>query len=368
MRYLFIRSTSGVSGAEIYTIRLIAGMNKSGEYSQLLTNYKNFIIKSQKYNIQSSYIFMPVPEIATKKNSMIVMVLLFYLISAYILRINQIEYKNKFDVIILESLTEKLFLSPYLRLFGYRIIWIEHGPVFKSNRFNLVKLLYKYKSKWADKIITVSKDTENDLINGGVLSTSISTVYIGTNLHKNIISKFRISKKQWLIGYIGSISMEKGIFKFVDIANKLINKKFPIKLIVLGDGPLLPEIKSYIIKLGLIRNYVFYGRVDNVWKIGKQLDILFSPTYQEGLSLAILESLTYGKIVVARDVGGNRELVIDKKTGFLFKTDEEGERILEGIVSGKISTKGIREAALEHVRKNFNITKQVPKFIKVFHG
>ena len=76
--------------------------------------------------------------------------------------------------------------------------------------------------------------------------------------------------------------------------------------------------KAYAKKLKIRRNVVFTGYVDDAAPNLKKIDILYFPTHHnEGLSLALLEALALGKIVIARDKGGNRELVIDKKTGFV---------------------------------------------------
>ena len=369
MKLLFIRSTRGFSGAEIYTQRLVSALNKHGEDAQILTNYRNFLIKSKADHIPCSFIFMPIPEIATKKNFLIAIVLFFYMIIVYIAKIKQLEGCKKFDVIILESMTEKLFFSPYLKLLGYRVIWIEHGPVFKTNRFNLIKYLYVYKTKWVNRIITVSDDTKKDLLGGGVFRNKVIAIYIGINIFKNIIIKKIIGKNRpFIVGYIGCITHGKGIIEFVHVATKLVIQKIPVKFILIGDGPELDRIKDCTNKMGLSNKFLFTGNIDTVWKYGKTMDIFYFPTHQEGLSLALLEALAYGKLAIARDVGGNRELVIDKKTGFLFKSNEEGERILEGVITGKISTAGIREAAYAHLRKNFLMEKQVKKFMEVFRG
>ena len=193
----------------------------------------------------------------------------------------------------------------------------------------------------------------------GIRHIASDTVHIDT----------RKKNKRWSIGFVGTIVQEKGIKEFLDVIPIITQKHAYASFCVIGDGRLLGWAKMYARMLKIQEKVIFTGYVENMTDNFGRIDLLYFPTnHHEGLSLALLEASAMGKIVVARDIGGNRELVIDKKTGFLFKTDKEGQEILEGIITDKISTKGIREAALAHVRKNFNMDIQVKKFIKVFRG
>jgi len=374
MKLLFIRTTGGMSGAEMYNVYLLKALQKVKAVTvHLLTDNLPFLRKLKKERIPSSLVFHPVAEAGTNRELLLSILWFYPVLFIYLYRIKQIEHGVRFDTVVLESMTEKLFLSPYLRLLGYRVIWIEHGPLFKTDRSALVKRLYIHKSKRPDAIIAVSEDTKKDLVKGGVSEKKVHVVHIGIRKIASPSTSLGIrndnEKKQWAIGFLGSVSKEKGIIEFLDVADTLIRKLANTKFIVIGNGPLLPWAKEKVRTLKIQKNVSFTGYVDDVKKSLHYIDILFFPTrHHEGLSLALLEALAMGKIVVARDIGGNRELILNKKTGFLFHTEDEGRRILEDLISRKLSTAGIREAALEHVKKNFSIKKQIPKFIDIFHG
>ena len=265
-------------------------------------------------------------------------------------------------------MTEKLFLSPYLKLLGYHVIWIEHGPLFITDRSPLVKKLYVYKSTRPDAILAVSEDTKRDLIRGGVSARKIRVVHIGIEKIASPAKRDRNDKKRWTIGFLGSVTEEKGIREFLNTAYAITQNNAYASFCVIGGGPLLGWARHYAQKLKIQKNIVFTGYVEDVTKYLAKIDILYFPTHHhEGISLALLEALAQGKIVVARDIGGNRELIIDKKTGYLFRTKEEGEKILEKIIMGKLPVENIRKSALKHIRKNFLLKTQIPKFIDIFH-
>jgi len=378
MKLLFIRTTGGVSGAEMYNVYLLKALQKvRGVCVHLLTNYTPFLRKLKKERIPASYVYNPVPEAGTNRELLFSILWFYPMLFIYLFKIKEAEHGIRFDTVVLESMTEKLFLTPYLRLLGYRVVWIEHGPLFTTNRSAIVKWFYRYKSKRPEAIIAVSEDTKKDLVKGGVSEKKVHAVHIGIEksfFHYRNWDIFNSgnSKKQnqWTIGFLGSVSKEKGIFEFLDVANTLIQKHVSTKFIIIGNGPFLPWAKEKVRSLHIQKNVSFTGYVDDVKKSLHQIDILFFPTrHHEGLSLALLEALAMGKIVLARDIGGNRELVIDKKTGFLFKGNaNEGYTILEKIMTKKIKISGIAKAAKEHITNNFSIEKQIHRFIDIFHG
>ena len=379
MNILLIRTTSGVSGSETHNITLFRALQKRKNISvHVLTNHYPFLRRLKKNHIPASHIFFPIKEVGTNKELVLSALWFIPMLLLDIFKIKQIEKSKRFDTILLESMTEKLFLSPYLKILGYRVIWIEQGSLFNTTRSPIVKKLYTYKSKWPDAILAVSHDTKKDLVKGGVSEKKVHVVHIGVEksfFHSRSASwrtgnGSKRKQNRWTIGFLGNVSKEKGIIEFLDVAYALLENNAYALFCVIGDGPLLEWARRYAKKLKIQKNIVFTGYVEDVRKYLTQIDILFFPTHHhEGLSLALLEAMAMGKIVVARDIGGNRELIIDKKTGFLFKGNAiEGSKILEKIITGKIKVNGITKAAKEHITNNFSIEKQIHRFIDIFHG
>ena len=112
------------------------------------------------------------------------------------------------------------------------------------------------------------------------------------------------------IGFIGSLDRIKGVDLLLEAA-KHVDGDFYI----IGDGPEMERLKAMAGK-----NVRFTGKLapDFMPSIYKQLDIVVIPSlWPEPFSRVALEALHNGKPIVATDVGGNRDVVIDGKTGFL---------------------------------------------------
>ena len=105
--------------------------------------------------------------------------------------------------------------------------------------------------------------------------------------------------------------------------SKLKHKDWMVDL--LGDGPYDQNLKAFVDELGISDKVNFAGLVPNVIPFMEQSDLVMLITHYEGLPIAILEAISLGIPVIASDVGGVSEAVIDGENGFLVeRKDVEG--------------------------------------------
>jgi len=213
------------------------------------------------------------------------------------------------------------------------------------------------------KIITVSKDSKRDLEENGIKNViSVWTGIAGKKEYK------KHKKDELVVGFSGAICWEKGIRDFIETAFVIGEEVKNIKFLLIGDGPQLDWAKEAVKVLGMEKNFVFPGWQRNVRPFLVKMDIFFFPTLLEGLSLALLEAMAVGIPIVARDIGGNRELVINGKTGYLFKeqTPEEVADIIVNLLKDEKKRRVMGKAARERVEKYFNEERWIKKMHKVF--
>ena len=172
-----------------------------------------------------------------------------------------------------------------------------------------------------------------------------------------------------MVGFSGAICWEKGIRDFIETAFVVGEEVKNIKFLLIGDGPQLNWAKEAVKVLGMEKNFVFPGWQRNVWPFLVKMDIFFFPTlHLEGLSLALLEAMAAGIPIVARDIGGNRELVINGKTGYLFKeqTPEEVAEMIIKLLKDRKKREAMGRAARERIEKYFSEERWIKKLHKVF--
>lgn len=96
-----------------------------------------------------------------------------------------------------------------------------------------------------------------------------------------------------------------------------VRRDIPTELHLVGDGPELPGLRRRAQELGVAARVVFHGHRDDVPQILADSHIYALVSDSEGMSVSILESMAAGLPAVVTDVGGNRELVEDGRTGWV---------------------------------------------------
>ncbi len=348
MRVLIIRVGDFISGAEKYNINLLESIDQKRYEVIFFTNLLKLKEILTTLGINSKVIYPQIPELGTKRQFLRHILKIPLYVNYMLKEIKKLEGKNKIDIIIFQSMTEKILLTKILRCMGYKIYWIEHGPLFRTPRFMLIKYLYKLNSKHVNKILAVSKDTKSDLLSAGLKDSLVDVSYININtdyfkpdgkVRKLFRYQYIKDGKTCIIGYLGNVNQEKGINRFVQLAINLLQVSPNYFFVIVGDGVGLMSAKELTEKYK--SNFYFSGFVDDVRPYINAMDIMLLPTeHEEGISLAILEAMAMEKCVITRKIGGNSEIINDRKDGILYRKENELVDIIRKLKKGDIETYG----------------------------
>ena len=142
--------------------------------------------------------------------------------------------------------------------------------------------------------------------------------------------------------FVGRLIPRKGLSYLIEAAQRIVKERVDTAFVIVGDGPLRKQLTVNIERLGLSKNFLFLGDVSD--KILPALyncsDVFAFPSIQEGLGIALLEAQATAKPVVAFNVSGVREAVLDKETGLLVNMNS-GE--LADAILRLLSDKSLRE-------------------------
>lgn len=134
-----------------------------------------------------------------------------------------------------------------------------------------------------------------------------------------------------IVGMIGRLDEEKNPLDFIRAAATVSQSYQGVQFLVVGDGPLRPQCESLIDSLKLKDKFLLLGYRNDVVQILSVLTFTVMTSLWEGLPIAFLEAMGAGKPIVANDVDGAGDVVIDGETGFLVPPREPSkmaERIL----------------------------------------
>ena len=141
--------------------------------------------------------------------------------------------------------------------------------------------------------------------------------------------------------------------------------KLPYHITFLGDGFYLDSLKKDTLKLGLDKKVTFKGWVENIEYYYSNCDILVHPSGLDAFPSAILEAGASAKPVVATNVGGIPEIIIDGKTGFITNNLNDFSNYVEKLMeNSELSEKmGIR--ARKRIVDKFTWEKTAARFYDI---
>lgn len=216
------------------------------------------------------------------------------------------------------------------------VIYTAHGFFFFKGCPIINLLFFKpielFMAKYTDALITINLE---DYEAAKKMKTRGKAYYIpgiGLDVDKirkvevNKISKRRelgLAEEDFVIAMVGELIPRKNYptaFKALtmcDIPN--------IKYLICGIGECMDEYKEMVKKLGVSDKVVFAGFRYDIMKILKSSDVFLFPTFQEGLSVALMEAMACGLPVIASQIRGNVDLVTEGQGGFLVNTKNAQE-------------------------------------------
>lgn len=120
-----------------------------------------------------------------------------------------------------------------------------------------------------------------------------------------------------VVGAVSRLAWKKGIAHLVEAAPRLLEAVPEARVVIAGDGALRGELEAQAAALGVGERVIFLGARPDSIELMAAFDVFVLPSVIEGMSNALLEAMAVGRPVVATDVGGNPEVVVDGETGFL---------------------------------------------------
>ncbi len=204
----------------------------------------------------------------------------------------------------------------------------------------------------------------------------IDVIYNGIDLERfpKTFDKDKIRKSlgfeadKTLVGIIARLDPIKNHSVLIE-AISLLKNQFPdIQLIVVGEGPMLQELKNLVSTLAIDDTVIFTGLRKDVPRILMALDIFVLPSSTEAMSVTLLEAMSASLPVVATDVGGNQEVVIPHITGELVQPKDPHQLAdaIESIISAPQKAEQMGKAGRERVEDMFTFDRMIEQYKKLY--
>lgn len=250
-------------------------------------------------------------------------------------------------------------------------------------------------NNWLTKMLCVSRGVKDMFVKQGVDASKCDVVYNG--IASDVKPKISASdiRKQWgvggddiLIGTVGSLIKRKRISDLIEGMARIQSKeargdlstnppvspfakggrKGGFKCMIVGDGPEKDNIQEQALKMGLQDKVIFTGFQSDAISYINAMDIFVLPSENEGLPRVILEAMLMAKPVVACDITGPSELIVDGETGFLVpvRNPELLADALSKLAASDDLRRGMGEKGRIRVIARFAIDKYVNDVNNIF--
>jgi len=243
----------------------------------------------------------------------------------------------------------------------------EHSS--KLSRF-AVGVLEKLAGSVTDKTIFVNQK-DRDIASQMKLipGHKMVTIYNGIDLNyynsgkksKGIEDAIGIEKNIPLVGMVARLWIQKAPQDYIRSIPTVIREVPDAKFLVIGDGSMQSQLEQMCDELGVRDHVAFLGWRKDVTRLLKMIDVFVLTSLWEGLPISILEAMASARPVVATNIKGNNELVVDGETGFLAppKSPEKiGECVLK-LLKNRTLAKKMGHQGYQRAKEYFDINHTV---------
>lgn len=286
--------------------------------------------------------------------------------------------KNKIDIVHTHDF--------YTNVFGMAGAALAGVPVRVAARRETVgwrtpaqKFVERRAYQLASAIVANAEAVQRHLIAEGVRGDKVVTIYNGLQQARVTTSRDRAAalamfnlpqhEQHRFVTILANLAHPvKDHPTFLRAAQR-IHKAVPdAQFVLAGEGPLKENLKSLAEELGIGANVFFTGRCEHVAELLSFSDVCVLSSVAEGFSNSILEYMGAGRPVVATNVGGALEAIIEGKTGYLVKPGDDetmAQRVIE-LLRNPVQANSLGSYGRQIVEDKFSCTAQLSQTEKLY--
>lgn len=227
-------------------------------------------------------------------------------------------------------------------VYEVRALWedgaVEHGWSTEGDwRYRATRALETYVLRHADAVTTICEGLRRNIVERGIPAERVTVIPNGVDPQRfatrgsrdaELARRLGLEARR-VVGYIGSFYAYEGLALLLEAFSDILSKAPDARLLLVGGGFQEEALRQRASALGLAGAVVFTGYVphQDVPAYSSLVDVFVYPRRRVRVTdlvtpLKPLEAMADGRVVVASDVGGHREIVRDGETGLLFPADD----------------------------------------------
>jgi glycosyltransferase involved in cell wall biosynthesis len=235
--------------------------------------------------------------------------------------------------------------------------------------------LSRWKYRQVDCFICASDAIRRIVVSDGIPRKRTVTVHEGIDLGRVAAAPpAELHKELWLphdaplVGNVAALVPHKGQRHLVDAVTHVLPECPDTRFIIAGEGELRGSLEQQIRQHHLEKHVLLAGFRADILSLHKAFDVFVMSSVTEGLGTSLLDAMACGKPVVATNVGGIPEVVLDGETGLLVPPRDPAA--MASALVRLLRDRGLREqmgaAGLTRVRTHFSAETMVKNTVKVY--
>lgn len=378
---LFIHQSAELYGSDKTLLFLLKNLDKS--------KFKAFVIlpndgplKLLLQNENIDVVIAPVLKLYRKMFSPKVLLNFYFEKKKGLKIIEELNKIHQFDLIYSNTLSVLIGMF-FAKKSKIKHLWHVH-EIIESPKIvtGLFKMFLNFKS--TSLVVYNSNATLKFWNNTKALKNKSKVIWNGLEVNNELITDeeiteirenyFKSNSTDIIIAVVGRISRWKGQLVALKAFNSLISTQPNLKLIFIGSPPpkqnkFLENLKKEIIDNNLQKSVLIIPFQKNIYKFWESIDIAIVPsTEPEPFGLVAVEAMFAKKPVIASNHGGLKEIVLENKTGFLVKPNDElalSKALLILVENAKIRRE-FGEKGYKRALENFSVSSYVGKLVELF--
>jgi PEP-CTERM/exosortase A-associated glycosyltransferase len=275
-------------------------------------------------------------------------------------------------------------------VYEIRAFWedaaVDHGTSREWGlRYRITRALETYALKRVDAATTICEGLRAEIVGRGIPAAKVTVIpnavdvgdfSVGGARDEALAAALGLAGKS-VLGFIGSFYAYEGLDILLQALPAMLDANPAIRVLLVGGGPQDAALKQQARDLGVADKVIFTGRVPHhdVQRYYNLVDVLVYPRLKMRLTdlvtpLKPLEAMAQGRLLVASDVGGHKELIDDGRTGVLFGAGDPlalAQKTLDLLASPQ-RWPALREQGRRFVENERSWQASVARYQNVYRG
>ena len=273
-------------------------------------------------------------------------------------------------------------------VYEVRAFWedaaVDHGTTTEGSlRYRLTRRLETHALRQAQHVFTICEGLRNDIAARGIPASKVTVIPNAVDIDAFDVNgapdeSLKASlglQGATVLGFIGSFYAYEGLDLLIAALPRLLQRRPELRVLLVGGGPQDEALRAQVAAAGLGDKVTFTGRVPHaeVQRYYDLVDVLVYPRHSMRLTelvtpLKPLEAMAQGRLLVASDVGGHKELIRHGETGWLFKagSPQALSDAVEDLLGHRERWSSLRVAGRQFVERERNWKASVARYQPVF--